>query len=236
MKDTLKSLKSFTIGIIAFLLYFKGIPLFITIVFGKFLKNSNKLVSNISLSLAEIFIFLVLFLIFRKKISNDFKKYKKEYKKDLDIGFKYYFIGLLVMIVSNLLLTLIFGGIATNEEVNRQYLKTYPLYSIVAMVFIGPLVEEIVFRLGFRDAFKKWLPYCIFSALFFGGLHVYTAYAGMTLNEIVKNLSQMLYIIPYGSLGFAFAKTYYDTDNIWTSMTIHVIHNAFTVFLILCAT
>ena len=138
------------------------------------------------------------------------------------------------MVTSNLIITLIFGGLATNEEANREFIKNYLFFSIIAMVILGPAVEEIVFRLGFRKAFKKWLPYALFSGLFFGALHVYTAYAGMNLTEILKNWHQALYIIPYSALGISFAKAYYETDNIWTTITIHTLHNAFTIFLILC--
>lgn len=227
-----EKIKYFVFGILVFLLYFKILPYGLSFILSIYFKNSSKLMNNIVLSLAEIIIFLVLFLIFRKKIVLDFKNFKTDYKKDLDIGFKYYFVGFLVMIASNLLLNAIFGGMATNEEVNRQYLKMYPVYSVVAMVFVGPLIEEIVFRLGFRKSFDKWLPYALFSGLFFGALHVYTAYESMTFVEILKNWNQLLYIIPYGALGFSFAKAFYETDNIWTTMTIHVLHNAFTVFLV----
>ena len=230
-----EKIKYFGIGLLVFLLYFKVLPFGLSLVLGKLFKDSSVLIKNIALSVAEIIIFLILFSIFRKKIVEDFKKLKTDLRKNLNIGFKYYFVGFLVMIASNLLLTLIFGGMATNEEVNRQYLKMYPIYSIVAMVFVGPLVEEIVFRLGFRKSFDKWLPYCLFSGLFFGALHVYTAFAGMTFLEMLKNWSQLLYIVPYSALGFAFAKAYYESDNIWTTMIIHVLHNGFTVFLILTA-
>ena len=227
-------IKYFIFGILVFLLYFKILPFGLSLVIGYF-KNYNNLIKNIILVIAEIIIFLVLFMIFRKKIVEDFKKMKTDLKKNLNIGFKYYFVGFLIMIASNLLLTLIFGGMATNEEVNRQYLKMYPLYSIVAMVFVGPLVEEIVFRLGFRKSFDKWLPYALFSGLFFGALHVYTAFEGMAFAEMLKNWNQVLYIVPYSALGFAFAKAYFETDNIWTTMLIHVLHNGFTVFLVFTA-
>lgn len=227
-------IKYFVFGILVFLLYFKILPFGLSLVIGYF-KNSNNLVKNLILVIAEIIIFLVLFMIFRKKIVEDFNKMKTDLKKNLNIGFKYYFVGFLIMIASNLLLTLIFGGMATNEEVNRQYLKMYPIYSIVAMVFVGPLVEEIVFRLGFRKSFDKWLPYALFSGLFFGALHVYTAFEGMAFVEMLKNWNQVLYIVPYSALGFAFAKAYFETDNIWTTMLIHVLHNGFTVFLVFTA-
>jgi len=231
MKD---KIKYFGIGLLVFLLYFKIIPFALSILLS-FFKDSNNFVKNIALSISEIIIFLLLFMIFRKKIVEDFKKMKTDIKKNLNIGFKYYFVGFLVMIASNLLLTVIFGSMATNEEVNRQYLKMYPIYSIVAMVFVGKLIEEIVFRLGFRRSFDKWLPYSLFSGIFFGALHVYTAFDGMTFAEMLKNWNQVLYIVPYSALGFAFAKAYYETDNIWTTMIIHVLHNAFTVFLVFTA-
>ena len=229
-----KQIKYFLIGTIVFLLYFKILPFILKFIITSFMNTKNKLLVNIINSVAEIIIFLFLFLIFKKTIIDNFKKFKKDYKKDLDIGFKYYFVGLLVMITSNLILTGIFGTIAANEAANRTFLKAYPLYSIVAMVILGPTIEEIVFRLGFRKAFNKWVPYALFSAILFGAVHVYSAYEGMNLVEIVKNWHHILYIIPYGSLGFAFAKAYYDTDNIWTSMTIHTLHNAFTILLIIC--
>lgn len=230
-----EKIKNFLIGILVFLLYFKALPIILGLIFGPNFKSSSKMVSNIYLSLAEVIIFLILFFIFRKTIVNDVKKFKTDYKKNLDTGFKYYFVGFLVMVTSNLVINLISGGLPTNESVNREYLKMYPLYSVIAMVFVGPLVEEIVFRLGFRKAFSKCLPYCIFSGLLFGGLHVYTAFEGMQFAEMLKNWIQVLYIIPYSALGCAFAKAYYETDNICTTMCIHMLHNALTVFLILVA-
>ena len=196
--------------------------------------SNNKVVSNIFLSLVEITTFIVLFYIFRKTIIEDFKVFKKEYKKKLDTGFKYYFLGFFIMVVSNLIIAFIFKGIATNEAANREYLKDFPFFSMIAMVIVGPSIEEIVFRLGFRKAFKSCIPYVLFSALFFGGLHVYSAFQGMNMSEIIKNWYQFLYIVPYSALGFAFAKAYYETDNILTTMTVHTLHNAFTILLILC--
>ena len=232
--DKLKQFIYLLSGLGVFFLYFKIIPG----IFKLFYNNGTthgKIYNNLFLSAMEITVFGILFFIFRKTIINDLKKFKKDYKKDLDVGFKYYFVGMLVMITSNLILMFITGGIAENEAVNREYLKMYPLYSIIAMVFLGPPIEEIVFRLGFRKAFKKWLPYAIFSGLFFGGLHAFTAFEGMSLHEALKNWVNILYTIPYGALGFAFAKVYYETDNICTSSLIHILHNGFTVLLILFA-
>ena len=42
-----------------------------------------------------------------------------------------------------------------------------------------------------------------------------------------------LYVIPYGTLGGAFAIAYYKTDTIFTSMSYHMLHNVLTFILIL---
>lgn len=231
MKDKLNIMIKWTI---VFLLYFIILPIIFSSLFRNLIHSKNNMVANISLALTEIITFLILFYIYRQDIIKDIKKFKTDYRKNLDTGFKYYLIGLLVMVVSNLVISFLIGdgAIATNEDLNRKYLQMYPLYSIIAMVLVGPPIEEIVFRLGFRKAFKKEIIYCLFSAFVFGGLHVYTAFDGMTMAQILKNWMQVLYIIPYGSLGFAFAKCYFNTDNICTSAVIHMIHNGITILLI----
>ena len=232
--EKLKQFGYLLLGIAIFFLCYELIPrVYSEIVIKKWLpKNPSNILREIINCLLEITIFTTLFIIHRKTIIADFKKLKTDLRKNLNIGFKYYFVGFMVMAASNILLALIFGGIAENEEANRQIMKVFPLYSIIAMIILGPMIEELIFRLGFRKAFKKWLPFAIFSALFFGGLHVYTAYRGMNIAGILKNWHEMLYIVPYGALGFAFAKVLYDTDNIWTSIIIHTLHNAFTILLI----
>jgi len=78
------------------------------------------------------------------------------------------------------------------------------------------MVEELVFRKAFKDAIKnKWL-FIIISGLIFGGMHVVGSYTTIT---------DLLFIIPYSCLGFAFAAAYYNTDTIFTSITLHMIHN-----------
>ena len=233
--DSVKRIIYLLIGIAIFILYYKIIPDLFKYVYNHYLNFSNKILKSTFLISMEITIFLILFLIFRKTILEDLKKFKNDYRKKLDIGFKYYFIGIFIMIISNLILAAITGDIAKNEELNREYLKMYPVYSIIAMVVLGPTIEELVFRLGFRKAFKSWLPYALFSGLLFGGLHAYTAFEGMSFQEALKHWVYALYTIPYGALGFAFAKVYYDTKNICTTALIHTIHNAFSIFLIFFA-
>ena len=62
------------------------------------------------------------------------------------------------------------------------------------------------------------------SGLIFGSLHI-TSY--------ITTISDIIYIIPYASLGFAFGLLYYKTDNIFSSITVHSIHNLLATLLVL---
>jgi membrane protease YdiL (CAAX protease family) len=83
--------------------------------------------------------------------------------------------------------------------------------------FLAPFTEEIVFRKTLKDAIGKykWL-FMVLSFLLFGGAHV----IGNATSWV-----DYLYIIPYGSLGAAFALSYYKTDTIFTPMSMHIVHN-----------
>ena len=57
-----EKIKNFVIGILVFLLYFKALPIILSVIFGPSFKSSSKMISNIYLSLAEIIIFFRLSL------------------------------------------------------------------------------------------------------------------------------------------------------------------------------
>ena len=63
--------------------------------------------------------------------------------------------------------------------------------------------------------------FILVSGIFFGYMHV----AGST------SLTQWLYIIPYSSLGISFAIMYNKTNTVFTSITIHSIHNTILTIL-----
>ena len=47
----------------------------------------------------------------------------------------------------------------------------------------------------------------------------------------ITNWHDILYIIPYSSLGIALARMYYESDNIFTSVMFHLLHNGILVSL-----
>ena len=88
----------------------------------------------------------------------------------------------------------------------------------------APLTEEIAFRKSIKDACPNKELYIILSGLIFGGLHVITS---------LNNPLGFLYLIPYCSLGFVFAYLYQKTDNIFSTITAHSIHNTLALLIYL---
>ena len=169
-----------------------------------------------------------------KLFKNDFKKLKENGKQDLKSATRIWFICFVGMFISLYIINTYINpsGISANEQTNRNYLMKYPIYGILSMVILGPIVEEIVFRAGFKKAFKKAFSFAIFGAILFGSMHLLAAFETFTLSEIAKNWKELLYIIPYGFLGFGFNYIYHKTDNIHASIIAHILHNAITVLII----
>ena len=171
-----------------------------------------------------LFLFLIIFVYF-KTLKKDFKSFFKDFFNNIEISIKYWLIGFTVMIISNLIIVVITNGaIAGNEEQVRDLIDISPLYMLFSVSIYAPLTEELLFRKGFRDIIKnKWL-YIIVSGCVFGGLHV--------IGNIASPVD-LLYLIPYCSLGIAFAYTYYKTNNIFSTICMHSIHNTMAIILYL---
>ena len=172
----------------------------------------------------------VLFLIYKDKIINDFKKYFKKFGENFELSFKYYFVGVIIMIASNLIITLLFKDAqAGNEEAVRSLIDQLPLYMIFSVSLYAPITEELIFRHSIKDCIVKdrknktaKLIYIISSGFIFAAMHI--------LGQTSSNLDY-IYLIPYMSLGVAFAALYSKTDNIFASIMMHALHNTVTVIL-----
>lgn len=178
----------------------------------------------------DIGFMIIVFFIYRKTLINNFKEYFKNFKENFDESFKYYFIGLLVMMVSNILIVIfVKDANANNENMVRELITKAPLYMIFSVSIYAPFIEEIVFRKSIKDAilvFKdnkttKYL-YIITSGLIFGLMHIIGS---------DTSAYDYIYIIPYSALGIAFASLYYKKDNIFYTIMIHSMHNTIAVIL-----
>lgn len=209
-------------GIIALILFFLSSTiqrLFVTILGIKEITNFNAVILNFSSS----FIILVcLTFLYKKELKKEWNIFKKKLADNMDIGLKYWLLGLAGMMVSNIALSIIFQNDgADNEQLVQQMITALPILMVFSAGFIAPIVEEITFRKVFRDNIKKDILFILVSGIFFGFLHVFPA----------DNLGQFLYIIPYSSLGISFAMMYQKTNTVFTSISMHMMHNTILTLL-----
>lgn len=182
---------------------------------------NNKTVCEL---LANLLFILFLYLLYFKDLNKEFKTYKEKFKFNFTLGFKYYFVGLFVMIISNLIIYLTIGNISCNESLVRDMLFSETLFTMFSIMIIAPLSEEIIFRKSLMPIIKnKWL-YALACGLLFGLAH---------LTSCKMSWLGLVYIIPYGSLGFVFALMNHETKSTFTSITIHAVHNTITGLLLL---
>lgn len=180
----------------------------------------------------DIGFMIIVFLVYREKTLKEFKEYFYSFKNNFKESLKYYIIGFIIMVISNNLINIFFAGAnANNEETIRNLIHLYPVYMFFSVSIYAPFIEETIFRRSVKDIFKlfkntqvtKYL-YIIFSGLIFGLMHI----LGQASNGI-----DYLYIIPYASLGGAFAALYYKNDNLLSTIILHSLHNTMAIILYL---
>lgn len=220
-----KRILEFGKGLLGIFLFF-AIQIGFQIVFYDILVQKNFLVNNILLLIMEFVLMSILILMNRKKLKNDYADFNENHKKYLKYGFKLWFIGLIIMMISNVIIAGMTKGLASNEEANRQLMLQYPIYMVISTMMFAPFNEELTFRGNFKDAFKNKKVFILFTAFVFASVHV--------LNGITSPL-ELLYYIPYGALSIAFGKIYMETDNIYTTMVIHSVHNSLSIILLVIA-
>lgn len=217
-------------GVIVFLIfelsvYLQYIPVILFKINIKTMSNTTAVILS---SFSSIVTFIILFFIYRKELKVYFKDFIKNKEDYMDIGIRCWIIGLLIMFITNFILNIVLkAGGANNEKAVQTMIKTLPIFMLIDAGIIAPFNEEIVFRKTLKDIFKnKWLFIGV-SFLLFGAVHVVSG---------AKTMTDYLYIIPYGTLGATFAYAYYKTNNLFTSITLHMIHNTILILLSILTT
>lgn len=224
-KDLKIRFKQIGIGIGAMALYFllpylEGVPF---IIMGVNTTTLPIWVKVFYLTMYSVLTASLIMIIYNKKLSKDFKDMKKNSIKYFNKYIKYWLIGLFIMMISNLFINLIVtNDIPSNEQAIRETFNISPLYIFFSAVIYAPIVEELIFRQSIKNIFNnKWL-FIIISGLLFGSMHVFGDF---------KNITDLLYIIPYSTPGIIFAYMLEDSDNICVPMSFHFIHNGILISL-----
>jgi len=211
------------IGVIFFYLFTST---FVTEILSGLGINYDKLstpLKSTCLIIYQILMTLVIVYIYKKTIITDFKTFIKNNIKYFKKYIKYWFLMLILMISSNLIVTFFTTtDIANNQNTIIETLKVAPIYTFILTVFVAPILEELVFRLSFRKIFSNSILFILLSGLVFGSMHVIGT---------CEHLIDLLFIIPYSIPGFIFAYVYTKSKNICVPISLHFIHNGIMMSL-----
>ena len=140
--------------------------------------------------------------------------------------------GIIVIVFSLTynLITNLFLGAGTNDNQNTasEMMKAYPIISIILIGILGPVVEELTYRVGlfsFLKRINKWVAYAVTIAIF-TFIHF-----NMSSDDIVRELVSLPNYIVAG-LAFCFI---YDRWGLASSITAHIFNNMTSVLLAILA-
>ena len=203
-------------SLLVFCLFYNSAYILITVFGINYLSLSPIMRILISL-LSSTLLAFVFYLIYRKDLKEDWKIFKSNLAENFNIGTTYWFIGILVMVVSNnIIIHFLDGAQPGNEQAVQSMIDVIPWAMVISAGFLAPINEEIVFRKSLKDIIKNKYFFVILSGLMFGLAHV----IGNTNSWV-----DWLYVIPYGALGVSFAASYQKTNTVFTPICIHMLHN-----------
>lgn len=183
--------------------------------------NLNSMVIT---AISDMLFLAILIIVFFKDIVKDLKTFFKNFNKSIFGSFKWYFLGVALMVIFNLIINSLMGSISDNEALVRSMIYKFPTVSFICVAVLAPLIEEIVFRKSVMKCTKnKWIGSFI-CAFLFGFAHVMS---------YLSDFTNIIYILPYAALGFSFAMMDYESDTVFSSVVYHALHNTFSFIVIL---
>ena len=177
------------------------------------LDNNHKILTTF---LIELLYFVIIIYIYRKDLKEEIIDFKNKFKEYIPKYFLVYLIGILLMAISNIIISKITNyELSGNESIVREYIKKYTLYMFFSSIIYAPFIEEIIFRKTIKKLFNNKYIFIILSGLIFGILHI----------SNIQDMNEILFSIPYIIMGIDFAYIYHKTNNIFTCITFHLCHN-----------
>ena len=181
-------------------------------------------------TLVSFLYIIIIMIMFKKEIKKSIIDLKDNFVERGFVSVICWMLGILVMIISSTILNKLLGkSAATNELGIREALKRAPIYMFISCTIIAPIFEEMVFRISIKGIIKNNILFILASGFVFGFIHI-----TQDLVNVIQGTSsmfQLLYIIPYSSMGFALAYLYSKTKNITLPILVHFIHNTILVLI-----
>ncbi|MEE0699138.1 MAG: CPBP family intramembrane glutamic endopeptidase [Bacilli bacterium] len=223
IKGWLKKNYKFLLVILIYLMYQGNFLIALLSSLGLSISSLSKNLRMVCLIINDLTYVIVLLLMFKSEIKNGLLDLKNHFTNRAILSLNCWIAGCLIMTISSIIISLIVKkDVSNNEAIVRQSIQLAPFYMLFTCSIVAPVIEEMVFRRALYGLIKfKWL-FILVSGLGFGLLHV--------LGSNPAPLDY-LYVIPYGSMGCAFAYLLSRTKNITLPIIIHMIHNTILVIV-----
>lgn len=199
------------------------------------LRVSYKELFNFLNTILQVTIYFILFvclglLLYKdlKRDEYDYKERTPELKKEFLPSILIYFVT--TMIINFIVLMLTKYLHISNESLNQTNIESLVSSSMMnkflmacSVCFMGPIVEELIFRKSmFTIFYNKWVS-LILSSVIFGLMH--------TLSFNYEPLRLLVVSLPYVASGFVFGIIYMRTDNIFMPILIHALLNTVSLLM-----
>ena len=174
---------------------------------------------------------VIIYLLYRNYFRIDFRELKSGFKKYFLEILKYFALFMVVKIASAALTSIVgFAlGVEIGESENQNIIigltSSAPIMMLISTAILAPIVEEGIFRLGFRKVINNKYLFMIISGLVFGFLHIFPTELSMSI--------ALTYSITYVTMGVLLAYVYVETDNIWFPIIIHALNNFISMLAII---
>ncbi len=178
------------------------------------IKTTGMIICNL---IGYIILILILFIIYKKQLKEDYQIWKQNKRKNILSILKYTIILFFTIILSKMIIQSIFHiETIQNETQLWGQFKEYPLVMLLTLTIYYPIVEVIVFQKTIRQVIKNPWIFILISSLFFGYFNI--AFEELTLETLVTTLP---YIISNAILAFS----YYKKNTIIAPIGIKMLYN-----------
>jgi len=199
--------------------------------FVKYVHTLDYYTLNVFLNFFSTLISLLFALVlFKDFLIENIKRFKEKLFNNIiwsataGIGIMY-----LISYISNIVITLILGNsdTASNQLLFESLIEKNFIFMALQAIFFAPVVEELIFRgLIFRSlrGYNMYLAHFV-SAFLFGFIHIYQGL-------LAGDFTQLLYLLSYGGMGFAFSLAYEKKKTICVPIIVHFLNNLIATIIV----
>lgn len=191
--------------------------------------DETTVVAYLNLLLDLVFALIIL-LIFKDSLIEQWKDFFKEKKENILYGFVIGFVMLFVASIVGGLLSMAFGAQtdSQNQAVIENLAQAHPVIIVITSVILAPIVEELLFRgtiFGWLYELHPMIAH-LGSAFLFGFVHIMDA-------VLSGNYQEWYQIFAYFLMGAVLSFLYEKRNNIYVPILSHMMNNLISILLVL---